>query len=367
MAKVNYLKGFSEYTRLNPMFEMASELTKLGVPKDLMQFIHNLTGEKVDRVETWSRGGKFRTLAGEYGGAWPAYQDDPLSHDVKVIGTKTGKERVYNYLTSLPTDRDISLRLILVNPEEGMVHYITRQTGKTRDWKGYDPNRPEVSQKRGFYMRIITIDKETGEPVAAWRGTISQLLEDVTQESVLYIMEQEDRVKTKRETRKSYKMDADKFIDYFEDKYINIVNKALEKKTGRRREEFKELLQEVSPEDVAKLDKYMVYKDQLPESLLNVIKKATEISTGAVDRGLLKVELRKFLEYLASQGKYETDPSVPYDKVALLDDVIDKHSLMGTCSRFFQFIVTGKTASVAKDVFTELGIADLGLGDDFDF
>jgi hypothetical protein len=368
MTKVKHLKGFSEFTGSNPIFEMASELSKIGVPKDLMQFIHNLTGEKTERTLTgWMRGGKFRTLAGEYGGDWPSYQDDPLSHDVQVIGTKTGKERVYNYLTSLPTDRDIPLRLILVNPEEEMVHYITRKTGKTKDWKGYDPDRPEVSQKRGFYMRIITIDRETGEPVAAWRGTISQLLEDVTDESILYIMEQEERVKSKREVRKSYEMSEDKFIEYFEDKYINIVNKALEKKTGRRREEFKEMLQDISPEDVAKLDRYNIYKSDLPESLINVIKKATEISTGAVDKGLLKVELKKFLEYLANQGKYETDPNRSYDKVALLDDVIDKHSLMGACSKFFQYIVTGKTASVAKDVFTELGIADLGLGDDFDF
>ncbi len=367
MQKRNYLKGFGEFIGSSKVFEMASELSKLGVPKDLMQFIHNLTGEETSRTPTgMMRGGKFRTLHGEYGGDWPSYQDEPMSHDVQVVGQKTGKDRIYNYLTSLPTEIDTGLRLILVNPEEQMVHYITRKTGKTKDWKGYDPMRPEVSQKRGFYMRIITIDRETGEPVAAWRGTVSQLLEDVTDESILYIMEKEQRVTSKRETRKEYKMTPDKFIEYFKNNYVKLVNKGLEKKTGKRKEEFKELLGQVDPSELGKLKDQTIYQSDLPASLKNLINKAAEIESGVVDKGMLKVELRKFLEYLAKEGKYETDPEISWDKVAMLGDVIAKHSLMGACSKFLQYIVTGKTATVAKDIFTELGLGDLGLGDDFE-
>lgn len=371
MKEKQHLIGFSDFSGSSSIFEMASELTKIGVPKDLMQFIHNLTGEKIERTQSgMMRGGKFRTLHGEYGGDWPSAKDSPMSHDVEVIGQKSGKDRIYAYLTGLPTETDTDLRLILVNPEEEMVHYITKKTGKTRDWKGYDPDRPNVSQKRGFYMRIITIDRETGEPVAAWRGTISQLLEDVTDESILYIMEHEERVVKKREARKELLMDADKFLDHFKKKYINIVNKGLEKKTGKRKEEFAQMMKDADPADFAKMaassDSWM-RKSDLPQSIIDIMTKAAEIENGVVDEGMLKVELRKFLEYLANEGKYETDPEQRYDKVALLDDVIAKHSLMGTCSKFLQYIVTGKTATVAKDIFTELGLEDLGLGDDFDF
>jgi len=369
MSRKQHLIGFSDFSGSSSIFEMASELSKIGVPKDLMQFIHNLTGEKIERTQSgMMRGGKFRTLHGEYGGDWPSAQDAPMSHDVEVIGQKSGKDRIYAYLTGLPTEVDTDLRLILVNPEEEMVHYITKKTGKTRDWKGYDPDRPNVSQKRGFYMRIITIDRETGEPVAAWRGTISQLLEDVTDESILYIMEQEERVTTKRSARKEHLMTDEKFLDHFKNKYIEMVTKGLEKKTGKRKEEFKQMVSNLDPEDFSKLaNDSWIRQSELSQSMKDIIQKSAEISNGTVDEGMLKVELRKFLEYLANEGKYETDPNQSYDKIALLDDVIAKHSLMGTCSKFLQYIVTGKTASVAKDIFTELGLEDLGLGDDFDF
>lgn len=371
MKKIEYLKGFSQFSGNTQISEMASELTKIGVPNDLMQFIHKLSGEPVKRTKSgMMRGGKFRTLAGEYGGDFPAAQDYPMSHDVSVVGTKTGKDRIYNYLTGLPTDRDVSLRLILVNPDEEMIHYITRKTGKTKEWKGYDPDRPEVSQKRGFYMRISTIDRETGEPVAAWRGTISQLLEDVSENSVLYVMETEDRVLDKRKTRESYKITKDRFLDHFKNNYVEMVNRGIEKKTGKRREEFKKMISNLDVEDFENfrgLSGNYVHKSDLSKSMQDIIKKSAEISTGTVDDGMLKVELKKFLEYLADKGKYEIEDNTYGDPIAKLENVIDKHTLIGTCSRFLQYIVTGKTVSVAKDIFTELGIEDLGLGDDFEF
>jgi hypothetical protein len=147
-----------------------------------------------------------------------------------------------------------------------------------------------------------------------------------------------------------------------------MVTKGLEKKTGKRKEEFKQMVSNLDPEDFSKIaiDSW-ISTSELSQSMKDIIQKSAEISNGTVDEGMLKVELRKFLEYLANEGKYETDPNRSYDKIALLDDVIAKHSLMGTCSKFLQYIVTGKTASVAKDIFTELGLEDLGLGDDFDF
>ena len=374
MGKKQYLKGFSQFSGKSQIFEMASELTKIGVPRDLMQFIHKLTGEEQMRTQSGMiRGGKFRTLAGEYGGDWPSSQDIPLSDDVKVIGTKTGSQRIYSYLTGLPTNRDVGLRLILVNPDEELVHLINRKTGKTKDWKGYDPDRPEVSQKRGFYMRIITIDRETGEPVAAWRGTISQLLEDVSDNSILYVMEDETRALDKKIKRGSYKMTDEKFLEYFTDTYSGLIEKAATKKNAKavatmaakiKKLDPNKLLQDLKSHDSLIRDRYAY---NLPGDLVKFIKKAIEINSNRVDLGHIKVDYAKFLEYLADNGNYEKIEKRYGDSKADLNDVIAKHSLMGTCSKFLQFISTGKTASVSKDIFTEMGLEDLGLGDDFEF
>ena len=55
------------------------------------------------------------------------------------------------------------------------------------------------------------------------------------------------------------------------------------------------------------------------------------------------------------------------DRKADISDVIDKHSMMGACSKFLQFIVTGKTSGVHVNVLSDIGLADpsdLGLDAD---
>jgi hypothetical protein len=357
----NYLKGFNQYAQVN---EMASELTKLGVPKDLMQFIHKLTGQKVSRTKSgMMRGGKFRTLHGEYGGDWPETQDDPLSHDVSVVGSKTGLQRIYDYLVnSIDKRTDTKVKLILVNPDEQMVHYITRKTGKTQEWKGYDPDRPNVSQKRGNYIRIVTIDRETGEPVAAWRGTIEQLRGDITDNSVLYIMEDESRAQTKRESRAEGKKMTDQiFLDYFKKEYMNIITKVFAKKETKKKEEFQNKLSQIDPEQLQGFGSFSSIGSTGP--LAELINAAKEVQSGSFSEGQLTVELRKFLEYLGDKGDYAQTKGAPaWDKRASIESVVERHSLMGACSKFLQFIATGKTASVYTDIFKELGLEELGLG-----
>lgn len=355
-----YLKGFNQYSQVN---EMASELTKLGVPKDLMKFIHQLTGKKAARTKTGMvRGGKFRTLHGEYGGDWPETQDAPLSHDVAVVGSKSGVQRIYDYLVNnIDKRKDTAVKLILVNPDEQMVHYITRKTGKTRDWKGYDPDRPEVSQKRGNYIRIVTIDRETGEPVAAWRGTIEQLRDDITENSVLYIMEQETRATEKREKREeTKKMDDKTFLDYFKKEYTKILTKVYDKKAVQKKEEFQKKLSQIDPEELKSFGSYQSISAAGP--LAELLAAAKDIETGTMSDGQIDVEYRKFIEYLGDRGDYKKKSPDSWDKKADIKDVVERHSLMGACSKFLQFIATGKTATVYTDIFKELGLEELGLG-----
>jgi hypothetical protein len=93
------LLGFNEYNKSSDkLFEMASELTKLGVSKDLMRFIHKLTGkyQGMTRDRFYTRIEPERAQKGPY----PAREDIPLSHDVQVRGVKVGRKQIGHYLQS---------------------------------------------------------------------------------------------------------------------------------------------------------------------------------------------------------------------------------------------------------------------------
>ena len=266
----NYVKGFNSYNQEYRLNEMASELTKLGVPKNLMQFIHKLSG-KVHRMSqsgdtqrdpsTGRETSKFHTRKEPYrakGGPWPEREDVPLSHDVQVNGTKTGKNNIYHYLTALLDSRkDVGLRLILVNPNQDQIHYVTRKTGKMSkaqlaavgihdEYRGRSATDQArelgTSNKRGLYMRVVTLDGDSGEPISAWEGTIGQMADDMDDDSVLYIMETEDRVRGKRTERTSRKeLTADQFIKYFIDNFGSIANKFKSAASDSKSAEYAEL------------------------------------------------------------------------------------------------------------------------------
>jgi hypothetical protein len=169
------LQDFNTYTANQRINEMATELTKLGVSKDLARFIHTLSGEmksfgagdKQYDPATGREVGTFTTYSEPYkakGGPWPQREDIPLSHDVQVRGTKSGKDRIYDYLVNyIDSRKDVGTRLILVNPVEDLAYYVTRKTGKLSK-KQMDElgiaNTEEarargVSQKRGLYLRVV--------------------------------------------------------------------------------------------------------------------------------------------------------------------------------------------------------------------
>jgi hypothetical protein len=374
MKNFSYLRGFDSFAGRYRLNEMASNLMSIPEFKkkpELMRFIHTLSSELVSRGSGKAglrRGGKFRTQqqdsgrpGGYYGGDWPEHQDFRLSHDVMIKGEKTGTDRIYQWLDNLNKQKDTDPHAILVSPDSvaPQLWYLTKKTGtlnpKERMTRFGTEDRSAawkegISVKAGYFMRAITIDAETGEPISTWTGTLGQLMDHVSEDSVLYILEDERRAVEKSEKRrKEAEISKDKFLDYFKGEYINVLNKAWQKKSGNRASEFEQMKSQMSPEDFAD-----------PVKLQELTQKANEIGGGGFNPSDLSVYYDKWLEYMAEAGHYKASENL-YDKKADLADVLKKHTIMGACNRLMQYILTGKVTGPHLDVLKDLGIDTEGI------
>jgi hypothetical protein len=119
-------------------------------------------------------------------------------------------------------------------------------------------------------------------------------------------------------------------------------------------------LSQIDPEELKDFGSYQSISAAGP--LAQLLAAAKDIETGTMSDGQIDVEYRKFIEYLGDKGDYKKKAPDSWDKKADIKDVVERHSLMGACSKFLQFIATGKTATVYTDIFKELGLEELGLG-----
>ena len=388
----NYVKGFNSYNQEYRLNEMASELTKLGVPKNLMQFIHKLSG-KVHRMSqsgdtqrdpsTGRETSKFHTRKEPYrakGGPWPEREDVPLSHDVQVNGTKTGKNNIYHYLTALLDSRkDVGLRLILVNPNQDQIHYVTRKTGKMSkaqlaavgihdEYRGRSATDQArelgTSNKRGLYMRVVTLDGDSGEPISAWEGTIGQMADDMDDDSVLYIMETEDRVRGKRTERTSRKeLTADQFIKYFIDNFGSIANKFKSAASDSKSAEYAELFSTLTPDEFRQIQTGTATSDSPAGQKKNrMAELSAEIESGVMDEAAIKPELDSFQKKAMEEGEYSPqDDTYSGRQKARLAHMTEVHTMPVVATMFLQWLVLGKVYKkfYTDDPFKEMGVDDL--------
>jgi hypothetical protein len=63
---------------------------------------------------------------------------------------------------------------------------------------------------------------------------------------------------------------------------------------------------------------------------------------------------------MAEAGHYKASEYL-HDKKADLADVLKKHTIMGACNRFMQYILTGKVTGPHLDVLKDLGIDTEGI------
>jgi len=380
----NYIKGFANFNNTGAINEMASELTKLGVPKNLMQFIHKLSG-KVHRMSqngdvqkdptSGRETSKFHTRKEPYkakGGPWPEREDAPLSHDIEVKGSKSGKRNIYHYLTQLLDSRkDSGLRLILVNPNQDQIHYLTRKTGKMSksqmldaDIRNTEDAREQgTSNKRGLYMRVVTLDGDSGDPISAWEGTIGQMADDMDDDSVLYIMEEETRVNDKRKTRVDIKeVTAKQFIKYFISNFNTIAQKFVGDASDKKSDEFKELVGNITPAEWAEINNRYSDNQGAIDKKNKLSKLSYEISSVTLDEDALKPKLDAFQKLAATEGEYNPeDDSYSGRQKASLSHMSEIHTMAVVASMFLQFVALGKVHKkfYTDDPFKELGIDDL--------
>jgi hypothetical protein len=380
------LLGFDEFSsnNLKPLNEMASELTKLGVPKDLMVAIHKLSGKMTPRSQgTFYGGDKFHTKKEPNRarlGPWPESEDIPMSHDVQVKGTKKGKNQIYHYLTNvLDSRKDSKIRMILSNPDSDMIIYLTRKTGKmSKDQLSAEglqgKSREElrelgVAQKLGLYVRSVAIDADSGQAISGWDGTISQMAEDMTENSVLYIMEDEDKVRSKRKVRtKRNTVAPEAFVEYFIDNYSKILDSQGKSNASKLNDKIIQKLSGLSANDIADVvsrgwDKENVRSNNVSgegaKKMREILDLKKAVEESIVDSGNIQSKLWSFLELAFKEGEYE--PDVRDRNKASLSDMVDKHTMPIVASMFLQFIALGKVHKpfYSDDPFKELGLDDL--------
>jgi len=389
------LLGFNEYNKSSDkLFEMASELTKLGVSNDLMRFIHKLTGEYQGLKDfegdynprTGRKDIKFHTRKEPSRaklGPWPAREDVPMSNDVEVKGVKKGKNQIYHYLTKIvDSKKDTPVRMILVNPSSDQAHYITLKTGKMSQSELADIGIPSgeegrkiarergISQKLGLYVRTVTIDIDSGLPVAGWEGTIGQMADDLQSDSILYIMETEDRVRTKRGVRKKQKeVTSDQFIDYFIKNYTKILDTQGATNAEKINQKLIQKLSGLTADDIASVLDKDYYRDRevrlkrgsgdSAEKFREIIDLKQAIQSDIVSEGSLKGKLWNFLELAFKEGEYEADDK---DRnKASLTDMSAKHTVPVVASMFLQYVALGKVIKPfhSGSIIGQLGLEDL--------
>lgn len=362
------LYGFDEFNSnsIIKIDEMASELTKLGVKKEHMQFIHQLSGKLTSRVEkTPYRNSGFKTTKSpgpSNSGPYPTTEDIPLAHNVQVEGVKKGKKQIYHYLTNVVSSKeDTNVRFILVNPDNDGVFYLTKKLGKLtgpeKKEMGIDhKSRAElsrdhnVSQKRGLYMRAVSIDLSSGEYTAHWYGRIGEMREDMSENSILYILKHEDDVRTKRSVRtKRTSVTQEEFIEYFVKNYVKILDTQGKSNADALHAEVIKRNSLPSSNDRYERDNFNRETNRM-EDEANSIK--------GIDPQKLFYKLRNLLHLAMKEGEYVPDKT---DRnKADLSDMINKHTQPIVASMFLQYIALG---SVHKPFYTDNPFKELGLDD----
>lgn len=332
------------------LFE-SSELSKYGVPKEMINLIHSLSGGEKITNPYYVTSRKLKLPNGL------KYVDDPISHDIKLLDTIIKKDKtdnsIYEYLESLEPEN--SYNLLLITPYYPNFYFI------------YYKSAPISNVTSMSHYRVITIDENTGKPISKWAGNIHTLLKNAGPGSILYVFEKEERAKIKKQKREEEKnYTDDKFIDFFIKSFNNILDKAFGKSKEYAKRKFYEKLLTITPEDVSKsLDKetYMDYtfptsyiqypgkKDYIEnkeswEKFIDLIDLSKMINRGFLKREDLLNEFKKFKKHMMEESlnSYKEDNEDPH--MADLNDLIRVNGLMGLSNAFLQYIVTGKTFSI---------------------
>ena len=181
-------------------------------------------------------------------------------------------------------------------------------------------------------------------------------------DSTLYILEHEDRVRTKRKSRKASKeVKTSDFLEYFSKNLENIARKFIDKESEAAKVELEATKRQIDPTQL-EIDRYGTAR--IPQEITDKINRLKSvISSSNFDTAMLEPKLNNFLELAFKEGEYDPMGDDYYNRGrANLSQMVDIHTMPVVASMFLQFLTRGK---VQKRFHTENVIKELGLEDLF--
>ena len=400
----NYLKGFNEFS-LN---EMASTLSKLGVPKKLVKVIHNLP-DAIEHIRpfTFKAGSQRNAELPPIAQNRPTHAVEVLDHfrmkKTELLGNNYGYHpyKQPGYLADLEKVPWGDTRILLAVPEPGgryageapRFDYIYSKEsawgkkaqggGKKyrvltmdadgrilRDWQAYqgdltyprDPNNPDAARRKRNDFKNF--------PTAA-DGKIDVYILD--QEIEDYENDYQDmggnmgRVSKrvpigkaralKRKRVKSRQITGPSFVEEFGEKFSKILKDIFGKRKQKAAEKYAQLIlrDDADHGEIAKLN--------------------DTINTNANVMETISRYYRNYLTYLKANGDYQKTNLDEIDQIfypdnlekyASIEDVVKVHGKMKALRNFAEFILTGDVNDIHKELETAIDAPEEELSDDFE-
>lgn len=419
-----YVKGFSEMFQVN---EMASTLSKLGLPKRLINVIHKLP-DTIEKIKpfTYNRGDRARQAELE-----PISQNRP-SHSVEVLdhfrmkktallGNKTSDKSGPGFLADMerfPLAKD--MRIILAVPEPGgkyagsaprydyIYHKGTawgkRESGGgkkyrvltmdedgniVRDWSAYqgkityprNPERPEEAIKfRNDFKDFPTaadgkIDVYILDTEEVDTEYTSRDMGSGGSETLPVPIGKARQIGRKRKKAASYSIETDE-LDEHGNKKIVYGGEAFIYEFAKQ---FENILENL----------FGKRKERAREKYRELVAAGEDISTGEMrnlqaaiqNNDTLSNNIDKyyanFLRYLMDSGSYEKTSldeiagnenisDSQYQRFASIEDIIAKHGKMKALRNFAEYVLTGSIEDINTDVDTTLDEPEYSQEDEFE-
>ena len=400
----NYVKGFNEMFKVN---EMASTLSKLGLPKRLVGVIHKLP-DTIEKIKpfTYNQGSRSRQAELE-----PISQNRP-SHEVRVVdhfrmrktellGNQNSSKTKPGFLANMeqfPLAKD--MRIILAVPEPGgkyagvaprfdYIYHKGTAWGKrddgggkkyrvltmdadgniVRDWAAYqneltypknpmEPNAP-IKKRNDFKDFPTAADKKIDVYIldleeVGTEFTSRDMGKGITKTEPVPIGKARQLARDRKKAA-SYSIEivdngerkmlygGNAFIYEFAKRFEGILTNLFGKRKEKAREKYRELV----------ADGTDISTDQM-RNLQRLLQDNTTVEAN------IATYYKNFLKYLMDNGSYaitslsEIDKmtnisSSNYKSYASIEDVISKHEKMKALRSFAEYILTGSVEDINTD------------------
>jgi hypothetical protein len=401
----NYLKGFNEMFQIN---EMASSLSKLGVPKKLIKVIHNLP-DKIEKIKpfTFKSGSERKAELPPIGGNRPSHEVGVINHfrmrKTELLGNNygTGSGKLPGYLADLEKVPWGDMRILLAVPEPGgkyagqaprydYIYHKASAWGKKeqgggkkyriltmdqdgrilRDWQAYqgdltyprNPSDPDAEiRKRNDFKNF---------PAAA-DGMIDVYILDP--EIVDYETSFQDmggrevpvshrvgigKARAEARSRTGLKLiTSETFIQDFADSFSNILNNIFGKRKNSAAQKYAEL----------------ILRDDAPRDEIARLSRIIHSNQDVMDN--IKTFYKQYLQYLNQNGDYlpsniseiGTGMNISsLDMYASINDVVKKQGKMKALRNLAEFILTGNVNDIYKEKEFNVDAPEAELSDDFE-